>query len=97
MEIELNPLLLKISADQKLYPSHCFILLALLGVYQEKNYSMPFQISRRKLMCLTKVRSIATYHKCIKELVSLWYILFELSYDPLTRSDVYLTEQLIRK
>jgi hypothetical protein len=91
MEIELNPLLLKISADQKLYPSHCIYIITLFRAYQKQNYITPYQISLRKLICLAKIRSITTYHKCIIELVSLGYILFELSYDSLTGSDVYLT------
>ncbi|WP_200586443.1 hypothetical protein [Pedobacter segetis] len=95
MKIELSPLLLRISEDQKLYPSHGFILIALFIVYQKQNYIMPFQISRRKLMALAKIHSIATYHKCIKELVNLGYILYEPSYPPLKRSEVFLTEQLI--
>lgn len=97
MEIELNTLLLKFSTDQKLYPSHCFILIALLGVYQKENYSMPFQISRRKLMALAKIHSTATYHKCIKELVKLGYILYKPSYHPLKGSEVHLSEYLIGK
>lgn len=95
MEIKLNLLLLKISVDQKLYPSHCFLLIALFSIYQKQNYIMPFQISRKKLMGLSKIHSIATYHKCIKDLVNLGYILYEPSYHPLKGSEVYLTEQLI--
>jgi len=95
MEIELNPLLVRISLDPNLYPSHSFLLIALFSVYQKQKYILPLQISRKKLMALSKIYSIATYHKCIKELVSLGYILYEPSYHPLKGSKVYLTEQLI--
>lgn len=95
MKINLNPILLKISADSKLYQSHSMMIIALLSIYQQKNYKMPFQISRKKLMQVSKVSSIATYHKCIKELVNLGYILYEPSYHPLKGSEVYLTEQLM--
>lgn len=95
MEIKLNPVLLKISADQKLHPSHCFLIIVLFRVYEKQNYIMPFQISRKKIMDLGKINSIATYHKCIKELVNLGYILYEPSYPPLKGSEVFLTEKLI--
>jgi hypothetical protein len=95
MKINLNLILLKISADSRIYNSHSVLIIALLSVYQQENYKMPFQISRKKLMKVTKLSSVATYHKCIRELVNLGYILYEPSYHPLKGSEVYLTAQLM--
>lgn len=87
--------LLKISEYPNLFPSHRILLITLLSIYQQERYVIPFQIFRRKVKHVEKVLSIVTYHKCIKELVNLGYILYRRSYNPIKENEVYLTEQLM--
>jgi hypothetical protein len=49
----------------------------------------PFPVTRRTLMAFSKIASIATYHKCIRELDAFGYIRYEPSFDPKRGSQVY--------
>jgi hypothetical protein len=49
-----------------------------------------FRISRKILMRLSRIRSIATYHRRMKELVNYGYIIYRPSYDPYRASRVAL-------
>jgi hypothetical protein len=51
---------------------------------------MSFQVSRPKLMRFSRIRSIATYHKNIKDLVDYGYIEYTPSWHPHRGSRVRL-------
>ncbi|WP_454803175.1 hypothetical protein [Mucilaginibacter phyllosphaerae] len=46
-------------------------------------------MTRRELMAFSKIASIATYHKCIRELDAFGYIRYQPSYHPKLGSRVY--------
>ena len=45
-------------------------------------FQSPFRICRAEVMELGKVRSLGTYHRCIKELHLAGFIIYSPSYDP---------------
>jgi hypothetical protein len=82
-------LLNAIHKDKRLSPFHISLFTAMIALWQEQQYAHPFRISRCELMEASRIRSPATYHKCLKALVNRNHILYEPSFDPVKASLVY--------
>src|SRR5690606_38756028 len=67
--------------DARLLPSHISLLMALFHCSRDGKGNT-FQSSRSRLMRFSRIRSIATYHKCIRELVDYGYITYVPSWHP---------------
>jgi len=78
------------AVDSRLLPSHISLFMAIFYYSSEHNPKGSFQVCRRKLMQFACIKSKATYHKCIKELVDYSYIIYQPSYDPCKGSKVSL-------
>lgn len=76
--------------DTRLLPTHISLFAAIFYFSKDDAPGNPFQVSRSKLMRFSRIRSIATYHKCIRELVVYGYILYEPSWHPHKGSRVTL-------
>ncbi|OJW81740.1 MAG: hypothetical protein BGO69_14630 [Bacteroidetes bacterium 46-16] len=76
--------------DARLSSTHMSIYFVLFSYWIRNDYVNPFNITRRAVMQKAKIKSIVTYHKCIKELDSLGYIKYQPSYHPGIGSKVYL-------
>ena len=81
----------KAAHDSRLLHAHICLYTAMLSVWEQNRFSIPFRITRKELMYLSKLASTATYHKCLKELVSYGYIRYEPSYNHYLGSKIYLT------
>jgi hypothetical protein len=81
-------LLSVIQKDKRLSPSHFSIYCAFLTLWFKNNCVSPFRITRHSVMEIAMVRSIATYHKSIKELAYFGYIEYSPSYNPALGSTV---------
>jgi hypothetical protein len=68
--------------DNRLYPSHISLYVALFQCWSMNRFQSPFRICRKEVMELGKVRSLGTYHRCIKELHLAGFIIYSPSYDP---------------
>ncbi|PTT77172.1 hypothetical protein DD829_01035 [Chryseobacterium sp. HMWF035] len=68
--------------DNRLYPSHISVYVALFQCWSMNRFQSPFRICRKEVMELGKVRSLGTYHRCIKELHVAGFIIYSPSYDP---------------
>lgn len=68
--------------DSRLLPSHISLFMAMFYYSPGTISNSFFRISRKKLMRFSRIKSIATYHKCIRELVQYGYIIYQPSYDP---------------
>jgi hypothetical protein len=68
--------------DSRLYPSHISLYVALFQCWSMNRFQSPFRICRAEVMGLGKIRSLGTYHKCIKELHLAGFIMYSPSYDP---------------
>lgn len=81
----------KAAQDDRLLPSHISLFMAMF-YYSPGHEAEPlFQVSRKKLMRYSRIKSKATYHKCLRELVAYGYIEYQPSYDPYRASMVALT------
>ena len=80
----------RIALEERFYSTHISLLMALF-YYSDSNVpEMSFQVSRPKLMRFSRIRSIATYHKNIKDLVDYGYIEYTPSWHPQRGSQVRL-------
>ena len=78
----LDHFLKQAAADNRLFPSHISLFMA---IFYHNHTGLPFtefQVSRRKLMLFARIKSKATYHKCLNELVAFGYITYQPSFDP---------------
>lgn len=71
----------RVVEDDRLYPSHISMYVALFQLWSSNHFQNSFRISREEVMKLSKIKSIATYHKCIKELCDAGFIIYLPSYD----------------
>jgi len=89
LAIQADLFLRKAANDDRLLPSHISLYMAMFYCSPDKPGDH-FQISRKKLMRFSRIKSIATYHKCIKELVAYGYVDYQPSYHPYRASSVAL-------
>jgi hypothetical protein len=78
-----------LGADERVTTWHLAICVGIFFLSQggQKKY---ISTSRKELMALSKIRSIVTYHKYIRELVNFGYIDYTPSYHPIRGSLISL-------
>lgn len=81
-----------VSGSRDFRQSHRSLYSALLVGHERAGGANPFRISRRELMKNSAIRSFATYHKCIGDLVDAGFIEYEPSYHPSLGSRVTLLD-----
>lgn len=86
--ITLGDWLRKLGADKRLMPTHVSLFTALLICWHRSGHAHPFSVTRKTLMDYAKIASIATYHKCIRELDGYGYIRYRPSYHPVKGSEI---------
>ncbi len=89
---EYSASLKQISTDPTLMATHVSLFTALFISFQRNSYVSPFNVNRRLLMTYSKIASIATYHKCLRELEGKGYIGYKPSYHPRLGSLVWWME-----
>jgi len=67
--------------DERLLPSHVSIFTAIYHLFLQAGKENSIKITRKKVMCLARINSISTYHKCLNDLVEFRYIIYKPSYD----------------
>jgi hypothetical protein len=81
----------KAARDSRLLPTHISLYMAMLSTWEQSRFNIPFRITRKELMRLSKLASTATYHKCLKDLIGYGYINYEPSYNHYLGSRISLT------
>nr|WP_295935003.1 hypothetical protein [uncultured Dyadobacter sp.] len=79
-----------VKSDDRLNSYHISLYTALL-YYCKGIRQIPFHASRRKLMGFSRIKSGATYHKCLRELISYGYVDYHPSFHPQQGSRIVLT------
>lgn len=74
----------RIADDGRIGMSHISLYMAL--VFQGKDSSQPFLITREEIMQLSKIKSRQTYNRCMNELKEYGYIGYTPSSDPFSGS-----------
>jgi hypothetical protein len=67
--------------NERLKATHISVYMALFCCWNIVNYQVPFRISRKRIMEMSKIQSIATYHKCMREISEFGYIEYKPSFD----------------
>jgi hypothetical protein len=78
------------ASDERLRPTHISLYVALCHAWIMSRFQQGYNVSRRKLMMLSRIQSKTTYHKTVSELVSMGYIRYYPSYHPIAGSKVNL-------
>ena len=64
----------KSNQDNSISPTHISLYLALFQRWNLNRFKNPIIISREEMMATAKIKSKATYHKCMRELNEKGYI-----------------------
>ena len=86
----LNAVMVRFTEDDRLRPSHISLYLALFQLWNANRFRNPLSISRGEVMRVSKIGSMATYHKCLKHLHEYGYLEYLPSFNPLVGSQVNL-------
>jgi len=86
----LNKAFEKICEDERLTPFHISLYFSLFQYWNMARFRNPISISRDELMRASKIGSVNTYIRCIKQLDEWAYIKYQPSYNPQKGSLVYL-------
>ncbi len=76
--------------DERLSPFHISLYLTLFQFWNLNRFKNPISIARQETMRLSKIGSVNTYIKCIKELDKWNYLKYAPSHNPLKGSLIYL-------
>jgi hypothetical protein len=90
VDSKIDMALMRIVADSRATVWHISLYTAILHNWYENDFKTPFYISRRQLMDFAHIGSIATYHKCIKQLTDFGYISYFPSYNPYVGTAIFL-------
>ncbi len=94
MKDEFKKAFIRLASDDRVSVWHVSIYVALFFKWQENAFENPVLITRREIMKLAHIGSIATYHKCIKELQQFGFIEYLPSFDPSLGSQINLYKRL---
>jgi len=83
--------MLQVARNTEILPTHISLYLALFLSWKQNNFQEPFPVYRKDLMASARINSIATYHKCIKDLSNMGIIGYLPSYNYYQGSLIYLT------
>ena len=83
----------QIGQDSRMLASHVSLFTALFSCYQQNGFQSPFPITRKTVMGFSKIASIATYHKCMKDLDAYGYISYHPSFHAVKGSLIYWPEK----
>ncbi len=89
-----NAAFIQLSSDERVTVWHFSVYMAIFFRSRANAYINPVSITRREIMKLAHIGSIATYHKCIKELQQFGFIEYSPSYDPSLGSQIRLYGRL---
>ncbi|MFH7018581.1 hypothetical protein [Flavobacterium sp. FlaQc-47] len=78
--------------DPKLNVWHLALLAAILSLGIRQGETKRIKVSRSKLMQLSHINTLPTYHKYFKQLQELGYIKYSASYHPGYKSEVEINE-----
>ena len=88
--IHLNKAFQLINADTRLSPFHVSLYYSLFQYWNISKFRNPISISRDDQMQASKIGSVNTYLRCLKELDTWGYIKYVPSHNPMKGSSVYM-------
>jgi hypothetical protein len=79
-----------IRLDARIGTSHISLYMALFLLYNQNGFRNPVNICRKEVMEIAKIKGVATFHKCIRDLSQSGYIQYFPSYNAAVFSQVNL-------
>jgi hypothetical protein len=79
-----------IKEDPRIGTTHISLYMALFQFYNLNRFQNPVKITRAVVMETAKISGLATYHKCMRDLVEFGYIQYQPSFNPSISSQVCL-------
>ncbi len=76
--------------DSRLRTSHIGLYMVLFELLNTNQFKNPIAFTRREIMRASKISSISTYHRIIKDLNRFGYIKYIPSFHPAKASSAYL-------
>ena len=70
--------------------THICLYASILVMCEQQKRGNTVEVSRKKLMHLSQIKSNATYHMCMTELVNRNYINYKPSYHPIIGSQIVI-------
>ena len=95
MKDEFNTAISQLSNDDRVTVWHVCVYMAIFFRWRENAYRNPVSITRREIMRLAHIGSIATYHKYIRQLHDFGYLEYLPSYNPSLGSHVYIRSSVV--
>lgn len=80
----------RLASDPRINVWHIGLLLAIADISYHNGGRNPVTITRKLVMRLSHIRSLATYHKCIRQLEEYGYIKYRPSYNCFDKTKVTL-------
>jgi hypothetical protein len=80
----------QVARDERLTPHHISLYVALFESWNANHFQNPVTIYRSEMMRLSKIGSLTTYLKCLRELSAWQYIRYTASHNPQQGSKVHL-------
>ena len=87
----LNAAFEKFYFDDRLNPTHISLYMALFQEWNSSRFMNEFYVNRRELMCLAKIGSKSTYHRCIVDLDDWEYLSYFPSNNPYKGSKIKMS------
>lgn len=84
----LNAVFVKFVKDPRLNPTHISLYSALFQYWNIQNFPDRMYINRDYIMQMSKIGSMATYHRCLKNLHDWKYLFYMPSHNPFQGSQV---------
>ncbi|MFY1047500.1 hypothetical protein [Chryseobacterium sp. GP-SGM7] len=78
--------------DSQMQPVHISLYVALFELWSINKFQSPFRICRKEVMRLSKIKSFATYHKCIKEMHNAGFIIYSPTYNSYKGSSIEIVD-----
>lgn len=78
--------------DYRMAPAHISLYVALFQVWSTNEYQSPFRICRKEVMRLSKIKSFATYHKCISELHEAGFVIYVPNFNSYVGSSIEIID-----
>jgi hypothetical protein len=73
----LNAFFAKVRKDDRLHANHISLYLALFQIWNQYRFRSPFPILREEVIRLCHIGSLNTYTKCLKDLHTLGYVIYQ--------------------
>lgn len=84
----LNSIMKRFSVDERLNPTHISLYMALFQFWNYNHFPVVIYINREEVMKMSKIGSMATYHRCLKQLHKWNYIVYLPTHNPFKSSQI---------